>query len=78
MTFGRIAPRPFDDDGLAISFKAIRDEVAKQLGHDDNPDSKIKWAYSQRRGEVKEHSVVITVTPNPKSCAECGRTLETL
>lgn len=46
----RIAPRALDDDNLAGRFKAVRDEVAKQLGIDDG-DGRIGWAYSQEKGE---------------------------
>lgn len=47
----RYGTRPLDDDNLAGSFKAIRDEVAKQLNRDDGPKSRIRWCYDQQRGK---------------------------
>lgn len=43
----RYAARKLDTDNLASGFKAIRDEVAKVLGHDDGPDAPIIWEYDQ-------------------------------
>lgn len=42
----RCSPRKLDDDNLASAFKAIRDEVAKQLGVDDGGD-RVEWVYRQ-------------------------------
>lgn len=56
----RIAPRELDGDNLQRSFKAIRDEVAKQLGVDDR-DKRITWLYAQRSGKVKEYAVEIRI-----------------
>ena len=61
VTLTRIAPRPFDDDGLAASFKAIRDEVASLLGRDDNPKAGIAWRYEQARGRPREYAVRIRI-----------------
>ena len=51
VTLTRYGKRDLDDDNLAGSFKAIRDEVAKQLGRDDGPKSGIRWQYEQARGD---------------------------
>lgn len=59
-TLTRIAPRELDGDNLQRSFKAVRDEVAKQLGIDDR-DKRVTWAYAQRKGKVKEYGVEIQI-----------------
>jgi hypothetical protein len=45
----RCSPRKLDDDNLASAFKAIRDEVAKQLGVDDG-GTRVEWVYKQMPG----------------------------
>lgn len=62
VTLTRVSPRPLDDDNLQFSFKAIRDEVAKQLGVDDR-DARVVWRYGQRRGGKGAYGVEIVVTP---------------
>jgi hypothetical protein len=62
VTLTRIAPRAFDDDNLAASFKAVRDGVADALGVKDN-DSRVRWVYAQRRGLPREYSVEIRIEP---------------
>lgn len=59
VTFTRYGKRLLDDDNLAGSFKAIRDEVAAQLGRDDNPGSGIAWEYKQEKS--KEYRIKIQV-----------------
>lgn len=49
--FCRIGPRMLDDDNLAASFRAIRDEVAAFYEVDDGPKGPIAWGYEQRSGE---------------------------
>lgn len=56
----RVAPRRLDDDNLAGRFKAVRDEIARQLGIDDG-SSRIAWVYSQTKGEPGETAVLIEV-----------------
>ena len=77
VTFTRVAPRPFDDDGLAISFKHLRDEVTGLLGHDDAPSSPIRWRYLQERGAPKTYAVRIEVAPADEGfvCPACERLL---
>ena len=41
--------RRMDGDNLNRAFKAIRDEVAWQIGVDDG-DERVKWVYEQRTG----------------------------
>jgi hypothetical protein len=43
----RFGKRLLDDDNLAGSFKAIRDEVAACLNRDDGPKAGIRWVYQQ-------------------------------
>ena len=57
----RVAPRELDGDNLQRSFKAIRDEVAKQLGVDDR-DKRVTWEYHQRKGnKPKEYAIEISI-----------------
>ncbi len=41
--------RKLDDDNLASAFKAVRDQVAAELGVDDGSDA-VAWRYAQERG----------------------------
>lgn len=50
VTFTRIGPRDLDDDGLAASFKAVRDATAAFLGVSDAPRGGVRWSYAQERG----------------------------
>lgn len=45
----RVGPREMDDDNVAGALKAIRDEIAKQLGVDDR-DKRVTWTYHQVKG----------------------------
>lgn len=56
ITLTRIAPRQFDSDNLAASFKGLRDGIADRIGIDDG-DPIVKWRYAQRRGKPKEYAV---------------------
>lgn len=62
VTMTRVAPRALDDDNLQTSFKAIRDEIAAQLGCDDR-DPRVTWRYAQRRGAKGSYSVELVITP---------------
>jgi hypothetical protein len=46
----REAMRSMDTDGLAASFKGVRDEVAIWLGVDD-ADPRVEWKYQQRKAK---------------------------
>ena len=68
----RVSPRPFDSDGLAISFKAVRDELARIIGRDDNPKAGVTWLYQQRKGEPKQNLVEVqALREPPKICPYC-------
>jgi len=51
VTLTRLGPRELDSDNLQGACKAIRDQVALELGLDDSPRSPIEWVYRQERGE---------------------------
>lgn len=59
VTLCRIGKRLLDDDNLAGGFKAVRDEIAAQLGRDDGPASGITWRYTQIKGSA--YGVHITI-----------------
>jgi hypothetical protein len=48
VTLIRVAKRPLDTDNLETAFKAVRDQVAQELGTNDAPDGPITWAYQQK------------------------------
>lgn len=58
VTLTRIGKRRMDDDGLAISFKAVRDGIADALGIDDGSE-RIAWRYAQEIG--KQYGVRIVI-----------------
>lgn len=59
--FVRCAPRSLDKgDNLNSAFKAIRDQVAKQLGVDD-ADPRVSWDYDQEK--AKTPAIKIKITP---------------
>lgn len=62
VTIIRIAPRPLDDDNLAISAKSLRDGIADRLGVDDR-DPRVMWRYGQRSGKPKEYAAEVCITP---------------
>jgi len=62
VTLTRVAPKPFDFDGTVISLKSIRDAVAAHYGVDDGPsETRIRWEYAARRGDVRQYGVEIEV-----------------
>lgn len=61
VTMARIGPRLLDDDNLAGGFKAVRDAIAKWLGVDDGPTSRVEWRYEQRRGKRGEYWVEVRI-----------------
>jgi hypothetical protein len=60
VTLTRIAPRALDGDNLQASLKNVRDGVADFLKVDDR-DSRVTWAYAQRRGAAKEYAVEVHI-----------------
>ena len=59
ITLTRIGPRKLDGDNVQGALKAIRDEVAAQLGVDDG-DDRLTWHYAQERGEYAVRVVIET------------------
>lgn len=60
VTLTRIAPRVLDGDNLQRSFKAVRDQVAEEIGIDDG-SNRIAWFYAQEKGKPKEYAVRIEI-----------------
>jgi hypothetical protein len=57
----RISPSEgLDDDNLKISQKAVRDQLAAELGLPNDRDKRIAFTYDQRRG--REYAVEISIT----------------
>ena len=51
VTITRRGPRLLDDDNLPGSCKAVRDQIAAELGITDGPtDKRASWAYAQEKG----------------------------
>jgi hypothetical protein len=59
VTLTRIGPRKLDSDNVQGALKAIRDEVAAQLGIDDG-DPRITWNYEQSKGDYAVKVVIET------------------
>lgn len=80
----RIGPNELDEeDNLTGSLKAIRDELAKQLGLPNDRQARIRWAYDQRsEGHVtgkdaktgrrfKRGIYAVEVHVRPQACPDC-------
>lgn len=66
VTLTRVGPRELDDDNIRPAFKAIRDEIAAQLGFDDSRRSPIRWEYRQvKRG--KDYAVLVEINAEAKA-----------
>ena len=50
VTLTRIGPRKCDDDNLQGGLKAVRDQIAAELGVDDGDTTLVAWRYRQERG----------------------------
>lgn len=48
----RVSPgtRPMDDDGVVAALKAVRDQVAEELGVDDGRSELLRFTYAGERG----------------------------
>jgi len=58
VTLIRISPSSgLDDDNLRSALKAVRDQVADELGLPNDSDPRM-WAYDQRRGSRKDLTLV--------------------
>lgn len=66
VTLVRVSAGKMDDDGLAASFKGVRDGVAKALGVDDGSPM-IRFAYEQRRCARNEFGVEVHVARGPSA-----------
>lgn len=58
ITLTRRGPRKMDDDNLISSFKAVRDQLAKEMGVDDG-SSDIQWKYGFEKS--KDYSILIDI-----------------
>ena len=56
----RIGQKRLDDDNLREAFKAIRDQIASEIGVDDG-DDRIKWEYAQCAVGKRVYSVRVEV-----------------
>lgn len=65
-----MAPRLLDEgDNLPSAFKGIRDAIARRLGVDDNPHSKITWQYKQTPTKKGQYFVKIEIDSEYKPTA---------
>lgn len=78
VTLTRQSPRKLDDDNLRGAFKAVRDEVAAQLGVDDG-SALVEWRYAQVKGEAcvwirfENATVAHDVAPGRTNATKPGR-----
>ena len=61
ITLTRIAPRVLDSDNCQRGFKAVRDQIAQELGINDGDEKAATWEYRQRKGKAKEYAVQISI-----------------
>lgn len=59
VTFVRVGPRLLDSDAVPGTCKAVRDQLAVELGVGDGPTDPIEWRYLQRK--AKDYSVEIEI-----------------
>lgn len=55
VTLTRVGPRRCDSDGAVGGLKAVRDQVAEQLGVDDGDERAAVWCYRQQLGAYAVH-----------------------
>jgi hypothetical protein len=55
--------RMLDDDNLRSAFKAIRDQVAAELGIDDGDKARVRFTYDEVRGPWGIRIEVVEVPP---------------
>lgn len=65
----RVGPKRMDSDNLAGSFKACRDQIARQIGVDDG-DTRITFEYEQTPIGERSYNVIVEIqtrdtTPKP-------------
>lgn len=64
VTLTRLAPRYITDEheNLRAGFKAVVDELSKQLGFDDGDTNKVEWKYAQEKStKPKEYGIIINI-----------------
>ncbi len=64
VTMVRISPRKLDSDNLAFAFKGCRDQVAEQLGINDNSE-RVAWCYEQESGPPSVRIALAVVASSP-------------
>ena len=57
----RYGAQLLDDDNLAGAFKAVRDQVAQELGVDDGDRTKIRFLYDQVVSPVSKRGIEIYI-----------------
>ena len=57
----RIGPKALDTDNLAGAFKAVRDQIAKEIGIDDGAVKQIRFEYAQEAIGSRKYGIRIEV-----------------
>lgn len=60
VTLTRVGKRKMDTDGLAASFKHVRDAIAMWMWVDDGDEKWVRWEYRQEIG--KDYFIIIQTT----------------
>jgi hypothetical protein len=84
VTLVRMSPSAgLDDDNLRGALKAVRDQVAEELGLRSDRDPAVEWAYAQNRGSRKDptlakgYGVRIQIEPLcPHGHSDCDKVRE--
>lgn len=65
VTFTRVGPTRLDDDNNVSGLKAVRDQIAIELGVNDG-GHQVRWLYDQAKGGVREYLVRVVIEPIAK------------
>ena len=57
----RLSAGTLDGDNLSSALKAVRDQVAKQLGVDDRDSPDLRWVYAQEKAKRGVYRVICEV-----------------
>jgi len=57
----RIGPKALDSDNLAGAFKAVRDQIAKEIGVDDGAVKQISFEYAQESIGARRYGIRVEV-----------------
>lgn len=57
----RIGPKALDTDNLAGAFKAVRDQIAKEIGIDDGAVKQIRFEYEQEAIGSRKYGIRVEV-----------------